>query len=417
MSNVVDMSDHYWRRNLKVNSKEHVTAEIGNAYLMLTNGIWRGCLGFDSFANSVFWAKTPPALADFTSPQAGDVLRDRDAVYVQHYLSRIGAPAQVSFKVQTIQEAIIVAAQRNALHPLQNYLNGLAWDGVQRLNTWLHRYAGCDDTPYHADIGRMWMVSAVARALNPGVKVDTMLILQGVQGLRKTSLLEVLGGRWFLPELGSVTNKDTKQSLMGKWIVECAELDAMQRSEITAVKTFLTIREDFYRLPYARTFQHQPRSVCFAGTTNSAQPFNDATGARRFWPATCTRIDIPAALRDRDQLWAEAVARFEVGEQWHPSTNSLVAIQLEQADRYEPDIWTDKVLGWVHTRLTSFTTAEIATGPLNLEIGKVDRQTQSRIGKILAHAGYVARRGPVTPDGSRPRAYDPKLPREPGEEG
>ncbi len=416
MADVTNIKKHDWKRTLKVNSKGCVTAEIGNAYLMLTNGAWRGCLAYDSFAHSVYWAKSPPSMPEFTSPEAGTVLADRDAVYVQHYISKIGAPYQVSFKVQTIQEAIIVAAQRNSHHPLQDYLRSLTWDGVQRLDTWLHRYAGCEPTQYHSDIGRMWLISAVARALDPGCKVDTMLILQGPQGLRKTTLLEVLCGRkWFLPELGSVTVKDTKQSLCGKWIVECAELDALARSEITAVKTFLTIREDFYRMPYARTFHPQPRTVCFSGTTNAAQPFNDPTGARRFWPATCTRIDLDAAERDRDQLWAEAVARYHAKEQWYPTDEMLPAIHAEQAARYEVDVWSDKILDWAGQRLISFTVADIATGPLDLEIGRVDRAMQIRIGRVLTHAGYQRVR--QMHDGARQYSYEPKRIREPGEEG
>lgn len=401
--NVIDLADHNWKRGLKLNPKGITTAEVGNAFLMLTNDDWRGCLAYDEFADRVFWAKQPPRLDDFPPPIAGADVTDHHTVYVQHYLSRIGAPYQVAFKTSTINDAISAAARKNAIHPLRDYLNGLHWDGVQRLPHWCHDYLGCEDTPYAASVGTWWLISAVARVLQPGCQVDHMLLLEGEQGARKSSAIRVLAGDWYLPELPDVHTKDAAHALHGRWIVECGELEALRRSDITAVKDFITRTVDIYRPAYGRNVVRRPRSVVFAGTTNNYQSLSDPTGARRFWPIRCGAINIQHLRDVRDLLFAEARERFEAGEQYHPTPGMIAAITDEQEKRYQEDSWEHTVLSWADRRLVPFTLADVLAGPLQIPTERWTKASETRVGQILIRAGYVQSRTRV--DGVKVRLY------------
>src|SRR5882724_1324463 len=125
MGDLIDMSGHDWKRALKANAKGIVTAEVGNAYLMLTNGAFRGCIAYDEFGDRTFWAKAPPPLDEFTLPRQGADLSDQDTVYVQHYFSRVGNPMQVTYRESTINSAVSAAGRRNTVHPLREYLASL----------------------------------------------------------------------------------------------------------------------------------------------------------------------------------------------------------------------------------------------------------------------------------------------------
>ncbi len=409
MGDIVELADHDWKRSLKVNPKGIVTAEVGNAYLMLTNADWRGCIAYDEFSDRVFWAKQPPRLDDFKPPQAGADLADQDTVYVQHYFSRIGAPFTVSFRPSTINDAISAAARKCTVHPLRQYLNSLQWDLVPRLPHWLHDICGATDTPYHSAVGTWWMISAVARALQPGCQVDHMLLLEGPQGIRKSTVFRILAGDWFLPELPDIGDGTrAAHALHGRWLVECGELEALRRSEITAVKDFITRTIDIYRPAYGRNVVRRPRSVVFAGTTNNYRSLSDPTGARRFWPVRCgveNPINTDMLVEVRDQLWAEARERFEAGEQFHPTESMRPVVTAEQDARYQEDSWEAKVLGWAEQRLTPFSLAEVLAS-CGLPFEHWTKSNETRVGVILTRAGFDSSRHRT--EAGRFREYAPK---------
>lgn len=402
MGELIDLADHAWRRSLKTNKLGAVTAEPGNAFLMLTNDEWAGCLAYDEFADRIFWSKQPPSMPEFAQPTVGEDLRDHHTVYIQHYLSRY-AIWHTAFKTTAVNDAVSAAARRNIIHPLRQYLTALTWDGTARLPHWCHDYLGCEDTPYAASVGTWWLISAVARVLQPGCQADHMLLLEGEQGARKSTALRVLAGDWYLPELPDVHTKDAAHALHGRWIVECGELEAMRRSEITAVKDFLTRTVDIYRPAYGRNVIRRPRSVVFAGTTNNYQSLSDPTGARRFWPIKCGTINIPHLQAVRDQLWAEARERFEIGEQWHPTQAMVDAVKNEQEQRYQEDSWEGQVLAWADQRIIPFTLADVLAGPLNIPTERWGKSSETRVGAILTRAGYLQRR--IQDQGVRKRVY------------
>lgn len=427
-ANVVRMSPRDWRRMLKMKeNKKGVNVpekEPGNAYLMLSNGEWENVLSYDEFGDRMFWARQPPVLGeDFVRPKAGADVQDHHRLYVQHYLSTIGNEAGqipgASFSLEAVTEAIGNAARKNSVHPLKMYLTGLVWDGTPRLATWCHDFLGGEQSDYSASIGKWWMISAVARALEPGCQADHMLLLEGEQGARKSTALRILGGDWYLPELPDVRSRDAAHSLYGRWIVECGELETLKKSGVTAnaIKDFLTRMVDVYRLPYGHFFVRRPRCVVFAGTTNDYQAFNDPTGARRFWPYKCGEIDARGLERARDQLWAEAVERFNACEQWHPTKEMADAIAEQQEARFQVDSWEDRVLSWCRSQVVGFGISQVLSGPLDLPPRDWTKSAEQRAASILHRAGYRVRRPRV--DGRRVNEY--YLPgrapaREPGED-
>lgn len=214
-----------------------------------------------------------------------------------------------------ISSAIDQIAAGNRHDSLIDAMNALPeWDKQERLDRWLIDYAGADDNVYHREAGHVWLLAAVARAYLPGVKFDSAIILQGDQGSGKSTLLAILAGDNMFTD-DSIMSKanDSKhliETTLGKWIVELGELAGMHRATIEDVKAMISRREDSARMAYGRSTEHYPRRMVFAGTTNSKRYLRDETGNRRFWPIITGRIDLAGLAANRDQLLAEAKARF-----------------------------------------------------------------------------------------------------------
>lgn len=216
-----------------------------------------------------------------------------------------------------IRDVIEQMAHSNPRHPVQEYLSSLTWDKTERLPTMLATLFGAEDNAVTAVIGTKWMISAVARAMQPGCKVDYMLILEGPQGIKKSTALEKLFGQtWVNASHCRIDDKDAMQTLRGKWLRIIEECDSFSKKDTSDVKQFITATQDTYRASYARESEDNLRQNVFAGTTNKEHYLTDDTGNRRFWPVTCTTIDIERTLEFRDQLWAEAAARYNAGEKW-----------------------------------------------------------------------------------------------------
>lgn len=172
---------------------------------------------------------------------------------------------------------------------------------------------------YIAAAGKRWMISAVARALSPGCKVDTALVLVGEQGIGKSTLGKILAYRdeWFSDALPPVHSKEASDHIRGKWLIEFGEMATHSRSDAEEFKAFMTRREEKFRPPYGRREIEYPRRCVFFGTSNKDAFLKDDTGNRRFWPVVVTKVDFGAVEEDVDQLWAEAVWLFDQGERWH----------------------------------------------------------------------------------------------------
>ena len=174
----------------------------------------------------------------------------------------------------------------------------------------------------------------------------------------------------------------------GVWIIEIAELDSMSRAEVSKVKGFISRTSDRFRPPYGKRLIESARQCVFAGSVNHSTYLRDETGGRRFWPVTCTRILIDDLRRDRDQLWAEAVARYRAGERWWLDTAELVlAAEQEQADRYEGDAWDELMAKWIEGR-ESVSIDEILTMCLDKAKGTWTQSDKNRVSRSLRALGW-----------------------------
>lgn len=337
------------------------------------------------------------------------IWNDVDDLELIHYLSE---EYGLLFKTPlSVMNGVKVAASRHVYHPLQDWLSTLTWDGKDRLTDWLHTYLGVESTDYTRLIGPMWLRQAINRALNPGCKADYVLILEGKQGLRKSTALRTLGGAWFSDSPLDIHNKDLYQIINGIWIYEIAELDMFNRAESTAIKAFITRGTDRFREPYGRHVVEQSRHTVFAGTTNVDEYFKDTTGNRRFWPVKCVKIDIEALERDRDQLFAQALYEFQQGVPCHPTPEEERAlIQEEQAAREVSDAWEIKIRtalaapDFVEKQLT---TVHVLEKIIGLDMARVTstRQQETKVGLIMKKLGWVKKRMPPDRHGYRGYAY------------
>lgn len=213
---------------------------------------------------------------------------------------------------------------KHTYHPIRDYLNGLTWDGHDRLDTLLVDYLGAEDTPLTRAVTRKHFTAAVARVFEPGCKYDYILMIVGGQGIGKSSLMRVMGGDWFSDSLKTFDGgKTCIEQLRTGWLHEIAELDGMRRSEVTQVKAFISCQTDRYRPAYGRVVESVPRQCVFCGTTNERYFLKDVTGNRRFWVVAVDgnrrQYDSVASAMEalalvRDQLWAEALHRYKSGE-------------------------------------------------------------------------------------------------------
>jgi putative DNA primase/helicase len=292
---------------------------------------------------------------------------------------------------QAVAEVIAELADDHRIHPVRDYLNGLTWDGTKRISTWLVDYLGAEGNTYTRAIGCKWLISAVARAMNPGCKADCMLVLEGPQGILKSTAISTLcrDDAWFLEDLRDIHGKDALMQFGGKWLVEIAELQSFRGAENARLKAFLSTRTDNYRPPYARVGQDFPRSVVFAGSVNEDEYLKDPTGARRFWCFQCGTIDLTGLVAARDQLWAEAVVAYRAKESWWlDDAETIKAAQTHQENRRVEDPWEGDIADFLDGQ-TETTISEILTH-LEVSPGGGTQGPRAKIARTKADQMRVA---------------------------
>ena len=370
-----------------------------------------GLVAFDEFANELQLKRPIPDDESVISERGvprpwtdGDTVRLQ--AYIQrHFIPRIGR--------ERIEGVVgMHGRQFAAFHPVRDYLQGVAWDGVERLPTLLAVYFGASarSVAYLGEVGQRFMISAVARIFEPGCQADSAVVLEGAQGTFKSSALRTLAGAaWFSDSLpADLSHKDARDHLRGKWIIELSELAQFKRAEIETVKAFLSRRAEQYRPSYGRHEISFPRQCVFAGSTNESEYLIDTTGNRRFWPVRCGSIDLAALERDRDQLWAEAVVSHRLGERWHLDARAATLASSEAESRLAHDPWTADVLQVVADLRVSADgndrpdgagelRPDVAPGEvlhcLTLSAEQRSARNAGRVGRILRDAGWhVGRR-------------------------
>lgn len=372
-----------WEHDLLRNDERKVKKLSANVTLILANASeWKGALAWDEFAERIVILRRCPA----GEPGPWGDLCDRNtAVWLQRSRWKVEATPSL------VADSVHVVAAANRIHPLRERLAALKWDEVERLDTWTTRYLRAADTEVHREIGKRWMLGAVARAFDPGCQVDTALILEGLeQGEGKSTAIRILSLGFYTDELDDIGSKDASMQLHGAWIVELSELDAMSRAETSKVKAFLTRRSDRYRAPYGRHVAEHPRQCVFAGTVNHNDYLRDETGGRRFLPIEVGVVDKEALRSDVEQLWAEAVVRYRRGEPTYTSNKELAAlISAHTSQRYQGDAWHAQVMSLAQN-VESISVAECLRH-VGLDISRWGQPEQNRVAKILKAAGFRRR--------------------------
>lgn len=395
-----------WRSMLQLTEDGNARANLLNACTALRCAPeWRGVFRLDTFANRVMLAARPPwHTGPFTPREVDDVTGLRVASWLQD------AGLQVSLAVA--QGAIAETADRNQFHPVRDYLDGLAWDGVPRIDTWLIDYFGADDTPLTRAVASKFLLSMVARVRRPGCKVDTVLILEGSQGRMKSSAFAALAGAWFIDHMPDLHDKAALEQLQGKWLVEFAELDKLHKAEAARVKAFISTATDRFRPAYGHYARDYPRQCVFVGTVNPGAVgyLQDETGNRRFWPVACPRrADVMALRGARDQIWAEASARHAANEPWWIDTHDLEDMQAEAAaERMAGDVWQDRIADYLADK-PSVTTAEVLSHALAKPTERWSHADMTRVGRVMTTLGWHTRNLRVE-GGRRERRYYPGTP-------
>jgi predicted P-loop ATPase len=312
-------------------------------------------------------------------------IEDNDITDIQEHFQIAGLK---KISRDTVRQAVVGYASDHPYHPIREYLNALRWDDKPRS---LIDCLGAANTDYNKAICSMFLISMVARIFRPGCKVDHMLVLEGPQGVRKSTACRVLfGDEYFSDDLPDISQKDAKQHLRGKWGIEIAEMHVFGKVESSHLKSFISRQTERYRPPYGHMEVDEQRQCVFIGTTNKDTYLKDETGGRRFWPLITGEIDIEALKRDRDQLLAQAVTEFKNEVPWWPDhAFEEGTIAGEQAARYDQDAWYPIIQEYVSgSSATALNIASIALGALNMSSANLDRFTQHRIANILRELKY-----------------------------
>lgn len=324
---------------------------------------------------------------------------NHDAISLKSYIGE-SRPLVPGGK-ELMSEVAFVASQDNRYHPVKDMIRAEQWDGIERVDRWLATYCHTHDNEYTREIGKNWLIGMVARVFEPGCKHDEMVILEGDEGIRKSTVAEALAGEYGRSVKVDPSTQNgyvrTVSSMLGAWLIEIAEMEAFRRAEMDAFKAFMSERKDTVRLAYELSDRTIPRNSVFYGTINPGKEgyLKNITGNRRFQPVACHGdIDIDGIIRDRAQIMAEAFTRFKSGEPHHIVDKALEAIaKRERATRIEVDAWVEILEDWLITHQSKipadgFKLDYIAAAALNLSPAQMGRVERVRLGDALRSAGY-----------------------------
>lgn len=347
--------------------------------------------GYDDFTSQPLLMRPPPALEAGDKPMPGPYPRPwggEDVSMVQAYIQRVHHMKAPRLDVEA---AMVTSAAHNRFHPVRDWLATLKYDGKSRLDTWLHCAFGCVNNEYHAAIGAKFLIAAVRRVRQPGCKFDHMPVLEGPQGIGKSTACRVLfGAKWFsdaMPE--ELASKDAAMALLGIWVLEFAEIQHLIRNEVETIKAFLSRSTDRYRPPYGKAYIERPRQGVLIGTTNATDYLRDTSGNRRVWPIRCEFADADWVAENRDQLWAEAAAREAADEAvWLHDASVSGQATREQEDRMAEDSWSDAIEDFLQGHAEA-TVPNILSACLQIPRERHDKRAQMRVADILKGAGWA----------------------------
>ena len=348
---------------------------------------------------------------------------ETDAILCKKHFSSVYA---FNLNKNMVHEAALAVANNTCYHPIKDYLNSLKWDGKRRVKSWMATYLGAENTEYEQAVGELLLTAAVSRIFAPGCKYEYLIVLEGEQGVGKTRACAILGGEWYGDVLINVNKMpDTVDAIRLKWIIEISEMEMARRTDVQAMKTFLSRSTDTCRLAYARGAKDFPRQQIFIGTINpdSDGYLKDMTGNRRFFPVVVNSIDQEKLIADRDQLWAEAKViydNFPKNEELglYLKDPKVYKMAEEEADkRRSRDPWIDTVKQWLddsETEQNFVMSKDIYHFAIGGEVKDFDKLRSTRVANVMKDLGWgktVPQRinGVVCRGYIRPEELKPKL--------
>ena len=401
-----------WKSCLRRTEDNALRAELTNAYLILKHAPeWQGVLAFNEFSCRIEKLKLPPVFGGEVGPWL-DVDAGKTLVWLQMVWNLRLRSSLV------VEEAAQLVACDARFHPVREWLERLPpWDGQPRLPHLLPTVFGTEDNDYTRHIGQSLLVSSVARVMQPGCKVDEMVVLEGGQGLGKsTCVAELFGFEWYLETSEPPSTKDFYVTMQGHTVVEIGEMQSFSKADINQVKMAITRRDDKYRAPYERHGESHPRQCIFIGTTNADIYLRDPTGARRFLPVLVSKADVEYIRQWRRELWAEALHLYLTNFQWWDYPQELA--REEQDARYVEDPWEEIIINYLDGHAPQMHYPDGLWGPINeitimkllrhalqIEVAKMNKGEQQRVGEILRRLGCFKskqKRVSGTPDRVRP---------------
>lgn len=325
--------DTDWQSRLELDRRGNIIDNIRNVGLITK---------FDeNFKNVVYneFKDTLDVIGPLPWEQVKQGWNDTDFANAKMYFgSKYGIWSPAKFK-----DAILAtASSERRYHPIKEYFDSLTWDGTPRVDTLLIDYFGADDTPYTRAVIRKTLVAAVARIYNPGTKFDSILVLNGPQGVGKSTFFAILGKEWFSDSLSisDMKDKTASEKLINNWILEISEMSGIRKTEVEVVKSFVSRQDDKFRQAYGVNVESHPRKCIIVGSTNSEGGFlRDVTGNRRFWPVHVpgTGKYHPWELNCTDQIWAEAIHLYNEGEDLFLKGREAEEAYKMQQDAMESD--------------------------------------------------------------------------------
>ena len=335
---------------------------------------WAGKIFYDQFLGRVFttWkAEEPSEWNDINDSQA--------LIWLQQEFCLPNA------NIEDVRRAIFAIAHENQTNCLREWLLSLEWDHKNRLLDLLCVGFGAEGSDYHSKVGECLIISMVARAMEPGCKVDTIPVFEGDQGAGKSSGLRILGGKFFTECHEQITSKDFYGVLKGRLLIEISEMHSFKKADSERIKGIISNQSDRYRLPYDKHASDHPRQCVFAGTTNRNDWHNDDTGGRRFWPVRCGKVDLEWLKENREQLFAEAVVRYLNGQPWWTVPEAEQRQKIDE--RRAEDPWFDEIAQYLENH-ENVAISEVLSNALNKPKDQQGTRDTHRVATILKELGY-----------------------------
>ena len=395
-----------WLASLDKSEKGNTLPSLPNARRIIMNHPFlKDCFKWSEFDESPMLMRPLPCMKSegLIPPDVNGVYPQRFSDKFHTYLRDVmSIVAEANFKDSDIKQAVQNAAQQNIYNPIRDYLNSLTWNGVPRIDNWLHDGLAAEDTELNSKMGRMFLIAACRRACFRKYKFDSMLILEGPKGLQKSTACRVLfGDDYFVEGTGDIRKEETIKKLAGKWAAEIPEGNGFLSASAEAQKEFLSKEADTYRRAYATWDCTVPRRFVLIMTTNASEYLQETETDRRFWSVKCGatgNTDVDWIQENRDQLWAEAyhfaMLKDEQGklvEQTYLNPEDIIRLGCVQIERVIDDPWGNIIRRHLLVEaegIKEITTMQLLNNVLAIPTDRQDKSAMTKIGYIMRDMGW-----------------------------